>query len=347
MKRASFIGISFFIILLSCKNSKGPDVSGVDIALSTERFEKDFFALDTTRLAASLDVLATKYPAFFPDFLVHILGVPPIKDSGVQVQRVIRQFLHDYRPVYDSASQLLGDISKEEKQVADGLKHVKYYFPQYRLPEKLITFVGPMDAYVEGSTAGYGDAIGNAGLAVGLQMHLGSTFSMYSSEMGLALYPAYISRKFSREYIPVNCIKTIVDDLYPDQSSDKTLIEQMIEKGKRIYLTDLFLPGLPDTLKIGYTDKQLKGCMNNEGLIWNYFVTNGLVYNNDPSLIKNYIGDSPNTQELGEGSPGFIGLFIGWRIVKQYLDKHQSTTPGELMTMEPKKLFEESRYRPR
>ncbi len=88
--------------------------------------------------------------------------------------------------------------------------------------------------------------------------------------------------------------------MFPDQSGEKTLIEQMVEKGKRIYLLDKLMPDVADTLKLGYTSSQLKGCTNNEGLIWNFFVKNGLVYNNDPSIIKNYIGDSPNTPEFGE-----------------------------------------------
>ena len=50
----------------------------------------------------------------------------------------------------------------------------------------------------------------------------------------------------------------------------------MVEKGKRIYLIDKLMPDTPDTLKIGYTSKQLEGCIENEGLIWNYFVKNGL-----------------------------------------------------------------------
>ncbi|MBA4167161.1 MAG: hypothetical protein H0X41_06415, partial [Chitinophagaceae bacterium] len=228
-----------------------------------------------------------------------------------------------------------------------GLKHVKYYFPGYKLPSKLISFVGPMDAFFEASTGSYGDAIVTGGLATGLQLHLGSDFSMYHSEMGLELYPTYLSRKFAPEYISVNALKNIVDDLFPDESSGKTLIEQMVEKGKRMYLLDKFMPDAADTLKIGYTDKQLKGCYDNEGLIWNYFIRGGLVYNNDPSLIKNYIGDSPNTPEFGEGAPGYIGLFTGWQIVKKYMDKHGSVSLTELMKMDPKKLFEESGYRPK
>ena len=72
-----------------------------------------------------------------------------------------------------------------------------------------------------------------------------------------------------------------------------------------------------------------------------------LVFNNDPSIIKNYVGDSPNTPEFGEGAPGNIALFVGWQIVNRYVEKNENITLDELMAMDPRKLFEESKYRPK
>ena len=139
----------------------------------------------------------------------------------------------------------------------------------------------------------------------------------------------------------------IIDDLYPDQSGGKHLVIQMVEKGKRMFLLDKLMPSTADTLKIGYTQAQLKGCYDNEGLIWNYFLTNGLVYNNDPGMIKNYVGESPNTPEFGEGAPGNIALFVGWQIVNKYMDQNTSMSLDALMRTDAKRIFEESKYRPR
>ena len=82
-----------------------------------------------------------------------------------------------------------------------------------------------------------------------------------------------------------------------------------------MYILDKIMPFTADSLKIGYTDNQLKGCFANEGRIWNFFVTNNLLLSNEPALQKNYMGDGPSTPELGEGSPGYIGLFTGRQIV--------------------------------
>src|SRR6476660_1863590 len=324
--------LSLMIAVLAGCKGKGPDVSSIKAELTVDRFEKDFFALDTNQLYPSMLKLAKKYPGFLPDFLTNIMGLPPISDTSTMALAAIKGFLKDYRPVYDSAQRTFRSTDDLESELTLALKHIRYYFPEYKLPTRVTTFIGPMDALFQGSLAGYGDAITQSGLAIVLQLHMGANYSLYTSEMGQSLYPRYISRRFTPQTIPVNCVKNVIDDLYPDNSASKTLVEQMVEKGKRMYLLDRFMPGTPDTLKTGYTAAQLKGCKENEGLIWNFFLTNSLVYNNDTSIIKSYIGDAPNTAELGEGSPGYIGLFVGWKIVEKFMEKNPDMKLQQLMT---------------
>ncbi|MET0300967.1 MAG: hypothetical protein ABW036_14440 [Flavitalea sp.] len=339
--------LSITTIFTSCKSGDHPDVSGIRVNLETQRFEKDFFAIDTNNLDEGLRKMQSLYPTFFPDFVKGILGLPPLNAGAPETVASIKRFIGDYKPVKDSADKVFKNLDKATDDIKEGLRYVKHYYPSYKTPEKFITFIGPMDANFEASTASYGDALTEEALISGLQLHLGSKFSMYTSEIGQGLYPAYISRKFAPEYIPVNAIKNVIDDLYPENTSGKSLVEKMVEKGKRLYLLDKFMPETADTLKIGYTDRQLKGCFENEGLIWNFILANSLAFNTDPGIIKGYIGESPNTPELGEGSPGYIGLFIGRQIVRKYAEKFPDAKPEEIMKMDARKLFEQSKYRPK
>ena len=79
-------------------------------------------------------------------------------------------------------------------------------------------------------------------MIVGLQHHLGKNFSLYKSELVQQTYPEYISNRFEPDYIAVNCMNNIVNDLFPEKTEDKPLVNQMIEKGKRLYLLNKFLP---------------------------------------------------------------------------------------------------------
>lgn len=345
MKRTGLIAL-LLCTLFACGDKKTPDVSGIKVALTAQRFDQDFFALDTNNLMPSLQQLGQKYPHFITDYFQNILGLPPFAGNTDEATQLVKQFIRDYTPVKEGVNKTFPSTRAIEAEVKKGLQFVKHYFPEYKTPANLIFYIGPMDAVYQASLGSYGDAITTGGLAVGLQLHLGKDFSLYNSDMGRSLYPAYISRRFTPEYIPVNCMKNVIDDIYPEKIAGKTLVEQMVEKGKRLYVLDKLMPETPDTLKIGYTDLQLKGCYKNEGRIWNFFLVNSLLLNNDPGLIKSYMGEAPNTPELGEGSPGYIGLFTGWQIVKKYMEKKPDLKLQALLQTPAMDIYQQSKYKP-
>ncbi len=144
--RKIFYFIAAMCVFYSCKNNSIPDVSGIKIDVKVERFEKDFFSIDTNKILPSLDELKNKYPLFINDFMGQILGfsaqTPP--DS---LAKYVRAYIKDYKFVKDSADKLFGDFDSQAKDIKNGLQFVKYYFPDYKIPDKIITFIGPFDGY--------------------------------------------------------------------------------------------------------------------------------------------------------------------------------------------------------
>lgn len=347
MKKTAFV-LLLATGLYACKNKNIPDVSDIKINLSVQRYEQDFFSADTNRLPILMHEMMGKYGGFTNDFANHILGLGQTDATGAPVDPVqgMKRFIHDYRPIKDSADKLFRDFSPYEKEIRNGLQFVRYYFPDYHLPERVITFIGPMDASFDAALGKYGDVITPDGLAIGLQLHLGSNFSMYQSEMGQQLYPTYISRRFTPDYISVNSMKNIIDDIYPEKGGSADLIQLMIEKGKRLHTLEKLLPYKADSLLTGFTAKQLKFCETNEAAIWNFFLSNGLLYKTEPDLIREYISDAPFTQAMGENSPGFIGMWVGRQIIRKYLTKHTDLTLQQLLQTDSRKIFEESKYKP-
>lgn len=321
----------------ACSNNKNiPDVSAIKVQLDVQRFDKDLFAIDTNNVSASLNKLQEKYGSFLNDYLYNILMLPPVEDTVVNK---LKNFLRDYKPVYDSVQKTFPLFEEEQRQIAKGLQFTKYYFPQYKEPKQVITFVGPIE--------GYGNVLTSSGFAVGLQLYLGKDFSVYHADYIVDVYPEYQSRKFDALYIPVNCIHNVIDDLFPPVTGRQTLIAQMIEEGKRLYVLDHLLPETADTLKTGYTANQLQGCYENEAAIWNFFLQNNLLYITDPIQTRDYVNDAPTTQALGPASPGNIGLFVGWQIVKKWMANNEKLTLSQLMQTPAKQIFEEAKYKPK
>jgi len=330
-------GILVCGMLFSCSTNKAPDVSGIKIDLKLKRFEKSLFNTDTAQIAQSMQRITAEYPSFAPVFFTRILNMDPQWPTDT-ASSYIKSFITSYRPLYDSAEILYPDFDDEMKAITQGLKYVKYYFPKYKLPGEVITYIGPVD--------GYGDIITNNAIVTGLHQHMGESYSMYKMDWVQQIYAGYITRRFTPDYIPVNAIKNIVNDMYPETEDDKSLVIKMVESGKKLYCMQQLLPDVNEYVIIGYTKIQLEKCYGSEAQIWNLFVQNNLLQTLDYNLIKNYVGESPKTQELGEGSPGNIGSFSGWQIVKKYAKEHSTVSLKELMDTPADSIFAEAKYKP-
>jgi hypothetical protein len=325
--------LGIIVMILGCAQSpKAPDVSDSQIPWEVQRFEQDLFSLDTLRLEGALDALNKKYPGFTQDFLYNILGTTPEK-----AVTDLPLFLRSYRN-WLAAVQSEKEWKPYFEQVREGCKYVHYYFPTYPLPKKLITFIGPVNSY--------GNVLTADALAVGLQFYMGKDFAWYGSSEGQQLYPPFLSRRFEPAYMPVNCMKNLVDDIFPNKSQGRPLVEQMVESGKRVCLLEFFLPKLADTLLTGYTLQQLAACRASEKGIWSFFVQNEMLFSTDPSFTRDYLNEGPGTPALGEQAPGNIGQFCGWQIVKKWMEKQKDITPEQLMKTPAATIFQEAKYKP-
>lgn len=325
----------------ACGGGRGnkPDMSSVAIAdVKIERFDSAFFSIDSNDVVPGLKRLDQRYPWFTGDFVGNILGAGPLSDTAQTAFMATRLFLTTYMPVRDSLAPKYRDMGWLEKELTQGFKAIKYYFPKYRLPEKVVAFIGPFD--------GPGVALTRYALGIGLQSYAGRNFSFYLSQQGQDMYPVYISRRFEPAYISANCMRNIAEDICPDSSDGRPMIEQMIVKGRYWWLGGKLQPDAPDSIVTGYSQSQLKWCAANEASLWGFFLK-GDLYTADADIIKNYIGENPKTLGMPDDSPGNIGTWVGWQIVKKYASEHSSLSPAELMHVPARVIFDESKYKPR
>jgi hypothetical protein len=308
------------------------------VSAPLSRFDQAFFALDTTRLTQGLDSLSRHYAAFYPEFMQYILGVTGDPADSV-TQRVVRQFIGSYGGLNDSLQIRFANTGDLQEEVEKSFQYLKYYFPNYQTGT-ISLFVGPFDAP--------GIATVRSGTAIGLQQFAGADFFAYQTTALQSLYPAYISRRFTPRYIVPGIIKAITEDLFPPRMAELPLIEQMIEKGKYWYLSSLLLPHHPDSLLTGYTNEQLNWCEENEGLIWSYLIKNEDLNSLNPIVIQTYLGEAPFTQGLSqESSPGNIGAWVGWQIVRKYAAANKELHPDMIMKTPATTILEQAKYKPK
>ena len=224
-----FYVFTIFVLFISCKNGKNkPDVSDIKVDVRIERFEQSFFKIDTNNIARGLADLRNGFPRFYPFFMQDILQLNPM-DTGSFT--IVRNIISSYLPINDSIQKKYKDLDWLKEELTEGFKYVKHYYPQYRVPG-VITFIATLDAP--------GVVLTSDHIGIGLHQYAGKNFSVYQAEPVQQMYPTYISRRFDKEYITPNCMKAVADDIYPDKSVGRPLIEQMVEKGKRLFLLQKF-----------------------------------------------------------------------------------------------------------
>jgi hypothetical protein len=336
------IALPILILFFAACGSRdsNPDTSGISVPdVHIERFDTAFFSLDSNNIVPGLFRLNQRYPWFTGDFVGNILGAGPLSDTSRIAFLATRQFLLSYLPVKDSLESRYRQLGWLEKDLKKGFQHIKYYFPNYHLPEKVVAYIGPFD--------GPGVAITTYALAIGLQSYAGRNFPFYLTGKGQDMYPQYISRRFEPEYIDANCMTALAQDIFPDSSEGRPLIGQMIIKGRYWWLAHKLLPDAPDSITTGFTQAQLNWCAGNESAIWQFFLQNTDLYATDADITKNYIGEGPKTLGMPDGAPGNIGAWVGWQIVKKYADSHSDLTPEALMHTPFRQILEEAKYKPK
>jgi hypothetical protein len=129
---------------------------------------------------------------------------------------------------------------------------------------------------------------------------------------------------------------------------ERTLLDMMIQRGKEQYFLSKMLPEVADTLRFGYSKKQLEWCRNSEAEIYNFFITKNLLYDTHLQQTARYITDGPTSTGMPPQSPGNVGTWLGYQIVKAYVGQHPDMKMDALFAQDnAQQILQESKYKPR
>jgi hypothetical protein len=339
MKKVLFV-LSLISILAwsACVNNNSKDeASGVQITYQSHRFDQLFFKVNPKDVKGGMQELMKTHPAITDIFTQYLAGYGKLSDTSTQVYKALEHMLtyKDYTNLYKTVQDKFPNTKQQDKELKELLQHIKYNWPDYKIPQ-VYYFISGLNNY---NAITYDSIIG-----VGLDMYLGKNFEFYPSVQ----MPQYLINKCEPEYIPVNSALNIYESRYPFVPEEKDLLSLLIEKGKAMYFVDKCLPKLAPTLKLGYTQAQYKWIEENEGAVWNYFITQGLLYNNNLQKTMPFVVDGPTTVGLPPESPGAVGNYIGYQIIKKYAEaKKLSVLQVCNLKERPQVILQESKYAPR
>jgi len=312
--------VLFILVILvsSCdKKSKiEKQVEEIPVAIKVERFDKAFFETPVNELPQ----LKKKYPQFFPSGVADTVWTNKMKNPL-------------WRELYTEVEKKYSDFSSETQEIEDLFRHIKFYFPKTKTP-KVVTLIYEMDYNTK---AIYADSL----VLISLEMYLGKDHKFYQDA-------AYLKKNFEKSQIMPDIVSSFAATKVP-AAHDKTLLSQMVYAGKELYLKDLLLPEYSDADKIGYTPEQIKWCNENESYMWSYFIEEKLLYSTESKLANRFINNAPFSKfylEIDNDTPGRVGTWVGWQIVRSYM-KNNDVSLQQLLLTDAAEIFNKSKYKPK
>jgi len=319
MKKCILI-LSLLVLIVSCKKESEVESKIAEIPapkVDIERFDKAFFSAGPQ----GLPNLKEKYPYLFP------AG----NDDGVWLNKMQDPFMLKLKA---EAEKKYPNLDKLQDDMSAFLQHVKYYYPQLPTP-KVVSLISD-DTDIK---AVYTPEV----IVIPLSLYLGKGNYLYE---GLNKYE--IEQYEPSQIMPDIATSFSYNKIPPPR--DRQLLSLMIYYGKELYMKDVLIPETPDNNKIGYTKEQLEWSEANEQEIWKYFIDKKLLFDSDPKLPARFINPAPFSKfylELDNESPGRIGQWMGWQIVKAYAENNKNVTLQDLLAMDAKTIFDNSKYKPK
>lgn len=303
--------------------------------LKINRFDHDLFALKSdSSIKTEITQLYNKYPDFFYLFTKQILNIGD--STNPQMPNLLKGFIEDQyiNEMYDATQLQFSNLKEYNEQLTNAFKGFHYFFPQAIVPE--ITY------FVSGYN--YANVTTTTTLGIGLEMYLGQNYKPYT----LLEIPVYKQKLMSKEYIVADALQAWISTDFEKEEDYKMLLNQMLFKGKIIYTLEQLLPELNDTIKFGYSSNQLKWCKNNEAKIWSHFIEKKLLFAALRGDTYKYINEGPFTAGFPRESPGKIGVWLGYQIIKKYVEQHPNLSLKQLFdNHNAQQILTLSKYKPK
>ena len=323
------------VVLCACQGGRDyfpRDMKAVEVEIV--RFDSALLAVRPDSVYNDICHLYTDYPDFMPTYVEGILGLP-LEDTAY-LSQLYADFLTDtamgFAQTNALAQDLFADITDLQNSLNTGFSRLHYLFPEWEIP-MVYLFVSGFNS----SVMYYDNNMG-----VGIDMYLGSDYPYYNQ----VVYN-YQKPTMRKECVAVDVMSLYVSYHLAYNSKYNRLLDQMIFRGKQLFLLSQLLPDKPEREIIGYSKEQWEWCEQYERAIWNRIMAKRDLFKTESTILASYINEGPFTAEVSQESPGRLGQWVGWQIVDSYMRNNEGVSIQELLGEgDAQKILEQSFYKP-
>ena len=316
IKRIICCGVILAFVSLGCENEHkiAAEIEKVPVSLEVLRFDNEF----ANATADDLPRLRKSYPYLFP--APDSVWIAKLQDS---LQQELR----------NEVKTTFNGFGKDKAEIELLFKHIKYYFPRYPVP-KVVTVTNDVDY-------NYRVILTDSLLLIALDNYLGPEHKYYGG------FQEYIAADLDRDLMVSNIANAFANKMIPSPK-ERTFLARIIYFGKILYVKDMIMPFRSDAQKIAYSEEQLAWAEGSEESIWRYFIERELLYSTDNNLNGRFLDPAPFSKfglELDVESPARLGRYLGWQIVRSFMEKND-VDMQQLLQLPAEEIFKKSNYKP-
>lgn len=312
-----FFALALAVVSCEEKSKEEKAVEKIEVPeVKVERLDKEYYNVTPANFAT----LKQKYIDFFPE-------------GTSDAEWIARRDDPNFKKLQAEVLRVYPNLDTLETNLQELFKHIKYYYPKFTIP-RVVSMVNddlqPKAFYAKNM------------VVLPLSIYLGKASEFYG---GL---PTYQVQQYDPSQILPDIVTSFSQQVIP-VPKDQTLLSFMIYYGKLYYMMDRFIPEVPDYDKIGYSKLQYKWATENEAIMWSTMLERKLLYSTDPELPRDFIKPAPFTRfglDIDNDSPGRLGRWLGWQIVRSYMENNKNVTLQQLLATDAKTIFEKSKYKP-
>lgn len=324
-----------WVILCGCGNKHQYIPKDIEpIAVEMVRFDSAQLAFAADSTEQGIKKLYEDYPIFMPFYVEGVLGIPS-QDTAYLVD-MYRQFLVDTTMGFAQTNALaqttFASIQTLQEDINTAFSRLHYLFPDWEIPTVYL-FVSGFN-----SSIFYYDNM----MGVGVDMYLGSDYPYYNQ----------VVYDYQKQTMRPACIAGDVMSMYlayhiAYNSRTNRLLDQMIFRGKQMFILSQLLPDHPAWEIIGYSQEQWEWCEYYEQAIWKRIMEKKDLFKTESAILTSYLNDAPFTAEVTQDSPGRLGIWVGWQIVESFMRHNADVDIYELLAEnDAQKILEKSFYKP-
>ena len=301
--------------------------------IDIERIDKSWFTLTANEQHDRNKRLLNNYGDVYKRYVEDVLQLGGVSDSTIDLQ--IQRFVNDesISEVQLEVQKAYPDLDHLSEELTDAWSYYHYYFPDKPLPNH-ISVIGGFNTPA---------ILTENGVGIALEMFLGKNCVFYD----YLQLPVYLRNRMTADHIAPTVMKGWVQTEYLLEKPNASLLERIIDQGKVLYCLDAIFPFMEDSLKIAYTAQQIDWAKTHESFVWAYFVDNELLFSSDPTQVSKFTNDGPFTVDLAKESPSRMGYYIGWQIVRAYMERQENIDLMALLNeKDAQYILNNSKYKP-